>query len=252
MHRHHALCGQQVVQEAEHALLHLARIFGVADQDQLFGEAHRDHRVAAAAVAFGIGLEARQVDDGIFGDEARQFVGGRAHQQRADEEVVPRHLVDDAHVHPVFGLRAAEQVGDIELVLPLKLLEKIGLERGEMRLAHRLVDRAPVDRVLGLGIADDILVLDAASGEAAGIDQQRAMPGQLALALLKRMFDQRRGAEVGVDHRAGGEVLGGQRGCERGQLTSPGRSGTGQHLWVTGGKRPIAAMRIPSALRPIP
>ena len=217
VHRHHALRGQEVVEEAEHALLHLARILGVADQDQLFGEAHRDHRVAAAAVALGIGLEAGQVDDGVFGDEARDFFRRRAHQQRFDEQVVPRHLGDHAHVDAVFGLRAAEQVGDIELFAVFEVGEEIGLEHGEMLRAHRLVDRAPVDGGLGRGIAHDVLVLDAAAGELAGLDQQRAMLRQLAFTLGERVFDQRRGAEIGVDSGPGYEVLGSKRGGERGQ-----------------------------------
>ena len=107
VHRHHALRRKQEVQQAEHALLHLARIFGVADQDHLLGEVDRDHRVAAAAVALGIGLEAGQVDDRIFGHEAGQLVGRRAHQQGADEQIVPRHLRDDADVDAIFGLAAA-------------------------------------------------------------------------------------------------------------------------------------------------
>ena len=227
VHRHHALRRQQVVEQAEHALLHLARILGVADQDELFGDADRDHRVAAAAVPFRVRLEAGQVDDGIFGREAGQFFRRRAYQQGADEQVVPGHLGDDAHVEAVFGLRAAEQVGDVEFVLPFEMRQEIGLQVGEVRLAHRLVDRAPVDRALGLGIADDILVLDAAAGELAGFDQQRAVLGQLALTLLQGVFDQRRSAEIGVDDGVGLEVLGGQRGCERGQLTSPGRGSEG-------------------------
>jgi hypothetical protein len=44
---------------------------GAADQDQLLGEVDRDHRFRAAAVALGIGLEARQVDDRVFGREVR-------------------------------------------------------------------------------------------------------------------------------------------------------------------------------------
>ena len=67
----------------------------------------------------GIGLEAGQVDDRVFGHEAGQLVRRRAHQQRADEQAVPGQLGDHAHVDAVFGLRAAEQVGDVELVLVL-------------------------------------------------------------------------------------------------------------------------------------
>ncbi len=37
MHRHDALRRQQVIEDAEHRFLHLAGVFGAADQDQLFG-----------------------------------------------------------------------------------------------------------------------------------------------------------------------------------------------------------------------
>jgi hypothetical protein len=55
------------------------------------------------------------------------------------------------------------------------------------------------------------VVLHAAPGELAGIDQQRTVLGQLPFAALQRMFDQRRGAEVGVDRRRSGNALRGER-----------------------------------------
>src|SRR3546814_9635265 len=69
--------------------LHLAGIAGAADQDQLFGEVHRDHRIAAAAVALRVGLEAGQVDDGEFRHEACKLGLFGPHQQRADEMGMP-------------------------------------------------------------------------------------------------------------------------------------------------------------------
>ena len=191
VHRHHALSREQVVQQAEHALLHLARIFGVADQDQLLGEVDRDHGVAAAAMAVRVRLEARQVDDGVFGRKACQFIGSRANQQSADEQIVPCHLGDDANVDAVFRLAAAEQVSDIELFLAFQRFEEISLEVGPVINRHRLVDLAPVDRIFSGGIANDKLVLHTAAGELAGIDQQSPVLGQPSLALLQRVFDQR-------------------------------------------------------------
>src|SRR3546814_6827212 len=41
---------EQIVQDAEHRLLHLAGILRAADQDQLLGEVDRDHRFAARAM----------------------------------------------------------------------------------------------------------------------------------------------------------------------------------------------------------
>ena len=79
------------------------------------------------------------------------------------------------------GCAAAVQVGDEQLVLALERGQEVGLEVRPMLDRHRLVDLAPVDRLFGGRVADDELVLDAASGELAGIDQQRAVLGQLAL-----------------------------------------------------------------------
>ena len=54
---------------------------------------------------------------------------------------------------------------------------EVRLQRGKVLRAHRLIDVAPVDRAFRLGIADDVLVLDAAPGELAGIHQQRYARG---------------------------------------------------------------------------
>ena len=53
----------------------------------------------------------------IFGREAGQLVGFGPHQQRADEQVVPRELVDHAHADAMLGLRSAVEVGDEQLFL---------------------------------------------------------------------------------------------------------------------------------------
>ena len=66
MHRHHPLGRQEVVQDGEDRLLHLAGIGGAADQDQLLGEIDRDHGLAGRAMPRRIGIEAGQVDDGEF------------------------------------------------------------------------------------------------------------------------------------------------------------------------------------------
>ena len=117
MHRHDALRRQDEIEEAEDRLLHLAGIGGAADQDQLLGEVDRNDRLAAAAMPLGVGAEARQVDDREFGLEIRQLIRFRPDQQGADEEIVPRKLVDDANLDSVLGLGAAVEVGDVKLVL---------------------------------------------------------------------------------------------------------------------------------------
>ena len=196
VHRHHALDRQQIVEDAEHRLLHFTGIGGAADQDQLFGEVDGNDGFAAAAMTRRIGLERGQVDDRIFGRKARQFIGRGTHQQGADEQVVPGALVDDAHIDAMFGLRTAEQVGDIERVLFAQRLEEIRLERGEMFRSHAAIGLAPPHRRFGFGIADDELVLGAAAGMLAGLDDQRAVLRQYAFAVADRRLDQRRGAEI--------------------------------------------------------
>ncbi len=161
-------------------------------------------------MALGIGLEARQVDDRVLGREAAELVGGRAHEQRADEQVVPGELVDHAHVDAVLGLRAAEQVGDVERVLGAECGEEVGLEVGEVLGGHRHVDLAPPHGVLGLGVADDELVLGRAAGVLAGLDHQRAVRGKVAFAVADRVLDQLCGAEVGVNRGPGLDALLGQ------------------------------------------
>ena len=207
MHRHHALGRQQIVEDAEHALLHLAGIGGAADQDQLFGQVDRDHRFAAAAMARGIGAEAGQVNDGIFGRKSGQFLCGRPHQQRADEQIVPGKFVDDAHIDAMLRLRSAEQVGDVERVLFAQRLEEIVLQCREMLRRHRDIGVAPPDRVFGFGVADDELVLGAAAGVLAGLDDQRAVLRQLALAIAHGRLDQRRGAEIPMLGGMGSDAL---------------------------------------------
>ena len=87
MHRHHALFRQQVVEDGEDRLLHLAGIMRAADEDEAVGEVERDDGFAARAVAGRIGLEARQVDDGEFRREAQAL--RRHDQQVLDEQRVP-------------------------------------------------------------------------------------------------------------------------------------------------------------------
>ncbi len=59
MHRHDALGRQEIVEDREDRLLHLAGIRRSADEDHALGEVDRDHRAGVAAVDFRIGLEAR-------------------------------------------------------------------------------------------------------------------------------------------------------------------------------------------------
>src|SRR3546814_703808 len=124
VHRHHALYGEQIVEDAEYRLLHLAGIGGAADQHELLGEIDRDHRLAARAMLRGIGTKARQVDDRIFAVERREFGRGRAAEQGTDELAVPREFGDDLDADAMLGLRAAEGLLAIEPVATPEMRER--------------------------------------------------------------------------------------------------------------------------------
>ena len=128
VHRHHALQRQQIVEDGEDALLHLASVRRAADQDGLAFEIHRHDGFAAAAVAGRIGLEAGQIDDGIFRHEGGQIGQFRAHQQGADEQAVPGKFGDDAHLHAVFGLAAAKKILHEQVALALQCGFEISLD----------------------------------------------------------------------------------------------------------------------------
>ena len=62
------------------------------------------------------------------GSKPGSSVASGPDQQRADEEIVPRELVDDPDAHPMLGLRPAVEVGDIELVLVGERQQEIVME----------------------------------------------------------------------------------------------------------------------------
>ena len=108
MHRHYAFDGEQIIEDAEHRFFHLSCVSGAADQDQLFSEVNRDHGFAAATVARRISPEAWQVNDRVFGNEARQLVSRWPNQQSANKQIVPRKFVDYPNIDPVLRLRSSE------------------------------------------------------------------------------------------------------------------------------------------------
>ncbi len=150
-------------------------------------------------MARGIGAEAGQVDDCEFGHEAGQLGSLRANQHRADEQIVPGIFVDHPHLDAMFRLRSAEQVGDEQRFHALELGQEVSLERRELLRAHRLVRLAPPYTILGLGILDGELVIGGAAGVLAGLDDDGAILGELALATRNRLFHQRGGGQVPVD-----------------------------------------------------
>ena len=198
VHRHHALGGQIIVQRGEDRLLHLAGIIRPADQDDLAGEIDRDDVLGAHAVTFGIGAEARHVDDGEFGHEIPERRGLGADQQRADEQRVPGEFGEDP------GLDLEARIGAaIEILREQRhafgMLEEVGVQRGELIRGDRLV-AGPPHVLVGGGVANRELVLRAAAGELAGVRAQRAVGRQHRLARGERVLIKLRRTEIPV-HR---------------------------------------------------
>ncbi len=197
VHRHHALVGQIVVQRGEHALLHLAGIIRPADQDDLAGEIDRDNGLRTHAMAFGIGFERRQGNDGQLRHEGSQFLQLRPDQQRADEQRVPGELGEDASLDAEFRIGATIKVLRVKR-LAFGVLDEIVAQQLELVRRDRLV-ATPPHVLFARGIADGELVLRRAAGVSAGLRAQRAFRGDDGLAVAKREFVKRGRAVIPVN-----------------------------------------------------
>ncbi len=197
MHRHDALQRQQVVQEGEDRLLHFTGIGRSADQHDLAGQVAGDDGFGAAAVTLRIGLEARQIDDRHFRNEAGEFGRFRTQQQVADEQRVPGVFGVDANRQPVGLLGAAIKVLREEFLI-LHVFAEIGEERFEVVERHALVVVPPhgIRRVV---VDDHELVLRRPAGVHAGIGDQRSVRCNLSFAARDRMLVKCRLALVPID-----------------------------------------------------
>jgi len=198
MHRHHRIERQQIVEQAEDGFLHFPGISGAADQDQFLGQVDRNHGFAARAVTRGIGLEAGQVDNRIFRNECRKFIGIWPHQHRADEKIVPRQFIDDPDIDAMFRLRAAEQILDEQGFLLGQGRKKVGLQRCKMIRRHRDIGFAPPHAVFGFAIPHDELVIGGAPGVLARFHDQGTVLRQMAFASGNGRFNQRGRTEIPV------------------------------------------------------
>ena len=199
VHGHDVLARQDVVEDREHRLLHLAGVGGAADQNDAAGEVEGDHGLAAGAVTGRIGLEVRGMQDGELRHEILQVSGQGLDQQMAQEQVVPGMLVHHAHVQPVLGIGARIQVSH-EQFLAAQIFGDFFLEPGESVLRHLGVV-GPPDIGFRTGLADDVLVLGGTAGVLPGLDDERAADGHHAFAAAHRFLEQDGGVQVPV-HRA--------------------------------------------------
>ncbi len=197
MHRHDAGLGQHVVQVGEDRLLHLAGIGRAADQHDLAREVDRDDGLGAAAVPGRVGAEARQVDDGQLRREVGEGLALRADQQVADEQRVPGILGEDPGADPVTDLGTADEILGEQLT-PLGMGHEVLEEGVELGPGDGAVVLPP-HLVLGVGVADDELVLGRAAGMDAGLSDQGAAGGELGLAALQRVLVEARRLQVPVD-----------------------------------------------------
>ena len=79
-----------------------------------------------------IRLERRRRHDGELRLEAGQVRGGRHDEQVADEQVLPRELVDEAHRQAVFRIGAGVEVLNEEL-LALQVRDDVAPQHVEVR-----------------------------------------------------------------------------------------------------------------------
>ena len=127
-----------------------------------------------------------QIDDREFRIEALQLFRRRADQQLVHEQRVPGIFGDDAHRQAMGEVGAAEQILGEQLAA-LRVGHHVGIERIEMRRAHRLVV-VPPDLVFGGRIAHDEFVGGRTAGVLAGEDDQRAVLGDMAFAARDGVF----------------------------------------------------------------
>ena len=87
MHGHDLLLRQQVVEDGERGLLHLAPVAGAPDQHDLPGQVAGNDGPRARAVAREVGAERGQIDDREFWNEGGQILRRQADQEVADEQL---------------------------------------------------------------------------------------------------------------------------------------------------------------------
>ena len=153
----------------------------------------------AHAVALRVGLEGRQAEDGEVGHVVGELGALRADQQRADEQRVPGELGEDARLDAVFRIGAAIEVLR-EQLLALGVREEVVEQHIEL-LRRELAVLLPPDRLFGLLVADDELVLGRAAGVDAGLGAERAALDDVAFVGGDRVLVELLGGQIPVDRR---------------------------------------------------
>jgi hypothetical protein len=127
---------------------------------------------------------------------SKPYFGGGADQELVYEKRVPGIFGDHPHADAMGKVGATEQVFGEQLA-PLSVRHHVGMERIEMRLAHRPVV-VPPDLAFAGSIAHHEFVASRAPGMHARAHHQRTILGQEAFAASDRFFRERGRAEIAV------------------------------------------------------
>ncbi len=195
------LLRQQVVEQAEDALLDLTGVAGAADQHLAPAEVDEDEGAGAGAVARRVRLVLGGVQDGEPGDEGLELGLVRAAEHVVREQVVPRVGRDHAHRQAVARVGAAPHVAH-EQVLSLQVLQHLLAEEVVIGGVEGEVDLPPVHVALGPGLADDETVLRRAAGMRRGDGVEGTAVHQDSLAAADGVLHQLHRVQV-PEHGAG-------------------------------------------------
>jgi len=192
-----------MVQHREDGFLHLARVGGAADQNDLAGQVTGNDRLGPAAVTGRVRLEARQVNDGHLRNEAREFRRLGPQQQIANEQRMPSVFGVDANRKAMGLVRSAEKILCVE-IKSLCMREKVGHQRVELCLGHlRIV--VPPDRVSCLVIQNHELVFGRPAGVDTCFSNESTAGGEACFTTPERMLVKGRLALVPIDRVQIGE-----------------------------------------------
>ena len=205
VHGEDAFLGQNVVHDGEHALLDLTGVAGAADEHLMCFVVDDDGRLAVHAVNLGDALEAGGRKNGVVGNVAVKLLLGGADEKLVDEEILAGQLVYDAEALGVLRVRAGEAV-EYEQLLILEISKDLGLDGVELRLLDGNVYLAPCDLIVHGGGIDDELVVRAAAGVLAGLDNESARVGKRTLAAAESGLNKLCGSEIAVSHAVAGDA----------------------------------------------
>jgi len=201
VHGGDALQRQVVVHHGEHTLLHLAAVPGVDDDLLTGGDVEGDAGLGVQTqllevLDLGLGSV---VDNEVRLEVLQLFLGG-TDEHVGDEVCLPCHFHDEADGHTGVGVRAAESVNHVQLLVA-QLLDGQILDGSPGGLGHGMVVvlvavGGPPHGVLGVGVHNDVLVFGGTAGVNAGHDVHSAQLGQLTLFIAGES-----GIHLGVEQR---------------------------------------------------